>query len=588
MATAYLNQSNFNKALEYFLKSLEIAEKYKLLTNIAPASYNVARTFNMIGNNQKALQYSLVAKKIYSQCKMYNEEGNASCLIGGIFIDMNMLDSAEKYLHHALKSAKKYNELPRERTALSNLAIIYSEKKDFKKAIEYLEQSNSTEYFPPNIANNLGNLASYLNEAKEYEKAISTALKGIDTCNKYNLSQAKQYIYAQLSTSYQRTNRYKAALEYYKLSCTIKDSLFSEENIKKLNELNIQYETEKNKIKINELKKEQEYHSLIQNILILGISGLVIFLVFTIYLYVNKKTLAQILTTTNKDLKTANEEINKQKSVLEHKEELLTASNSELTSTNKYLEELNFNLERLNNDKNEFLRIAAHDLKNPLSNIAMGTYTIKKHFDLMKPEKLFQIIDNIESTSIRMKDIVSNLLDVDLIESGAYNLNYEPIDAAHFVYEIIDEYKLAASKKNIELIIERIEDPIIIEYDKNTLHEILDNLLSNAIKFSPKYKSIFISLFLNDKENLVFSIRDQGPGLSDEDKNKLFKKYSKLSARPTGGVNSTGLGLSIVKKLAELLNSTVICDSVLGDGATFSLVIPKSKIIKLGANERII
>jgi two-component system sensor histidine kinase/response regulator len=109
--------------------------------------------------------------------------------------------------------------------------------------------------------------------------------------------------------------------------------------------------------------------------------------------------------------------------------------------------------------------------------------------------------------------------------------------------------------------------------DRAAILQILDNLISNALKYSPPKTTVHVHT-LPEREHVVVSVRDEGPGINEEDQKKLFQKFSRLSARPTGGESSTGLGLAIVKRLAEAMSGTVQCHSVPGSGATFSLRLP--------------
>jgi signal transduction histidine kinase len=111
---------------------------------------------------------------------------------------------------------------------------------------------------------------------------------------------------------------------------------------------------------------------------------------------------------------------------------------------------------------------------------------------------------------------------------------------------------------------------------KNTTHQVLDNLISNAVKYSPLGKNIMIRLLQNETY-IRCEIQDEGPGLSEADKKKLFGKFNRLTARPTAGEHSTGLGLFIVKKLLEAMGGRVWCESELGHGATFIVEFPRSE-----------
>src|SRR6185503_1684557 len=103
--------------------------------------------------------------------------------------------------------------------------------------------------------------------------------------------------------------------------------------------------------------------------------------------------------------------------------------------------------------------------------------------------------------------------------------------------------------------------------------QVLENLVSNAVKYSPPGKNIFVRL-LHSVESVLYEVQDEGPGLSAEDQKKLFGKFARLGAKTTGGEHSTGLGLSIVKKMVEAMNGKVWCESELGSGATFIVEFP--------------
>ena len=115
--------------------------------------------------------------------------------------------------------------------------------------------------------------------------------------------------------------------------------------------------------------------------------------------------------------------------------------------------------------------------------------------------------------------------------------------------------------------------PIVVQVDSGVMVQVLENLVSNAVKYSPPGKEIFVRLKQHPQGARV-EVQDQGPGLSAEDQKKLFGKFARLSAKPTGGEHSTGLGLSIVKKMVEAMSGRVWCESQLGQGATFIVEFP--------------
>lgn len=234
----------------------------------------------------------------------------------------------------------------------------------------------------------------------------------------------------------------------------------------------------------------------------------------------------------------------------------------ELAGTNQHLVELN-------REKNEFLGIAAHDLKNPLTVILGCAELINMSPDPTTVEKMS---DSIVAAATRMRNLISDLLDANAIEQGTYASKLEPCDLSALVRLCVENNQPAAQHKKITLCLGTTAG-LWAKADPTATMQILENLISNALKFSPPMTTVSVHT-MPEAEHMVVVVRDQGPGLSEEDQKKLFGKYTRLSARPTGDESSTGLGLSIVKRLAEAMSGTVQCQSVLGNGATFSLRLP--------------
>lgn len=248
-----------------------------------------------------------------------------------------------------------------------------------------------------------------------------------------------------------------------------------------------------------------------------------------------------------------------------------------LENQNERLVSVNQNLVELNNEKNEFLGIVAHDLKNPLASILLGIEMLQRYQDRMTADQQAKRLTDMRTTSKRMQAIITNLLDVNAVDTGKFTLVPSEFNFADAVRVVVDDYAERAKEKNIALNFEAESPSILAFADSNATVQILDNLVSNAVKYSPFSTTAWISVRVVDGKAQCL-VKDEGPGLSEEDKKKLFGKYARLSAKPTGGEHSTGLGLSIVKKLAEAMRGTVWCESELGQGATFILELPMQDV----------
>ncbi|MEK7990702.1 MAG: ATP-binding protein [Thiotrichaceae bacterium] len=238
------------------------------------------------------------------------------------------------------------------------------------------------------------------------------------------------------------------------------------------------------------------------------------------------------------------------------------------------IEQKNAQLLQLNQDKNEFLGIAAHDLKNPLSGILGISELMIEDAETFSPKEINYYAEMIAEASGQMFDLISNLLDVNQIESGKVKINIEAIDINEVIQKLLQNYSERATVKNITLSFKPQTTDTTIWTDKLILRQVLDNIISNAIKYSPPNKHVCIGL-TDIESSIRCAIQDEGPGFSVEDQQKLFGKFTCLTARPTAGENSTGLGLFIVKKLVETIKGRVWCKSELGHGACFYIELPK-------------
>ncbi len=253
----------------------------------------------------------------------------------------------------------------------------------------------------------------------------------------------------------------------------------------------------------------------------------------------------------NKKLQTQYDEINRQK---------------------EQIELINKTLVELNEEKNDLIGIVAHDLKSPLNQIS-GMLEIIKLTAKDQPTEQQEYMTSIDQSTTRLKKMITKILDVSAIESQTLNITIEKINLRELLEEIVDRFIVQATKKDI-VIIKEFENSIpSIASDAGYIAEVLENLMSNAVKYSPLGKRIIIRL-VQKPELVRIEFVDQGQGISQKDLKNLFGKYHKLTSRPTAGEDSTGLGLSIVKKYIQALHGKVWCESEEGKGSNFIVELP--------------
>ncbi|GAB4329548.1 MAG: response regulator [Flammeovirgaceae bacterium] len=256
------------------------------------------------------------------------------------------------------------------------------------------------------------------------------------------------------------------------------------------------------------------------------------------------------------------------KLLLQSLKEINTVLESKINERTQEILQKNKELEEANNEKNHLIGIVAHDLKSPLNQIKGFMTLLYMTAQNLSQEEMSYIqmsLDTIEG----MQDMIRQILDWNAIESKKANIILEKVDLNSLLKEAVARFEMDLSEKNLRIHLPNESRPFYAMLDKSYVQQILDNLLSNAIKFSPIGKNIYLSIEESTKNSARISIRDEGQGLTEEDKTKLFGKFQRLSAKPTAGEHSTGLGLSIVKKFVEELGGKVWCESEFGNGATF-------------------
>jgi signal transduction histidine kinase len=219
----------------------------------------------------------------------------------------------------------------------------------------------------------------------------------------------------------------------------------------------------------------------------------------------------------------------------------------------------------LNEEKNHLIAIIAHDLRNPLSSTLSLAELLKSESENFTDDQKICIEGMIKALN-RMNEMVKRILDVRSLEEKQGNLNLERTNISGLYQQAFLNYKDKIDKKGLNAVLNLNEVYAVI--DKNYLLQVIENLISNAVKFSPENKNIYLNLWANEGR-VYIGIKDEGPGISQEDQRKLFMKYQPLSAVPTSGESSTGIGLSIVKKFTEMMNGEVQCESAPGKGAKF-------------------
>lgn len=229
-------------------------------------------------------------------------------------------------------------------------------------------------------------------------------------------------------------------------------------------------------------------------------------------------------------------------------------------------------LRELDEMKNKFIGMAAHDLRTPINGVTgLSRLLLDGDCGPLNPEQE-DFVGHIHTSADRMRGLVDNILDLSKIESGRLELNVKPADLEALVRERVRLAAPVAAKKDMAIHLD-LGAVGVFAFDANLTAQVLDNLVGNAVKFSPPGKDIAVRLE-KDRGRAVVRVADQGPGVRPDERDRLFHSFQKLSARPTAGEPSTGLGLAICKNIVTAHGGDIGLTPEFGPGAEFFFSLP--------------
>lgn len=228
------------------------------------------------------------------------------------------------------------------------------------------------------------------------------------------------------------------------------------------------------------------------------------------------------------------------------------------------------NLQEAQAMRDRLLRIASHDLKGPLTNITLLS-TLMRRFEARIPEA-GELLDALDESVDSMRTVIEDFLDTAAMNAQQITISLEAVALDKILHSLMALYQPHAAKKDIR--IEALDAGAVIRADAARFQQALGNLISNAVKYSPLHTTVRVWSEVNG-EVVTVAVADQGPGIPEAERSRLFTPFGKLSPRPTGGEHSTGLGLWIVKHLIQLQGGEVGVECPAEGGSVFWIRMPK-------------
>lgn len=573
----YNYMSEIDSGQYYKLKALQIALQVQDTILIASSYNNLGVTEQTLGNYVEALNYYYRAYLMVRPLYRYPSYPVILANLSEVYYDLGEYDSASRYANMAVDITKQQpntsqhlltlNALARSRLAQNELdfaqkhyttIINISDEIGDKRYAAYANQGLGKLYIlldAPNYARtHLGRAIKlfkdledetyiaelYLDMSKlklrhEPDSAYYFIRKSLDIAKKLGLKNILLDNYSQLIRFFGSRRSFDSLQYYQNFYQEIQLSRRKENNLLSIQGMFAKMKDEQMRLRLNNQALALEQKTLQTNFFV-AFAVLTTLFAGLIYRYYRKqKRLGNYLT-----------EVNEQ----------ITNQNEEIDNKNK-------KLRALNTEKNDLINIVAHDLKNPLSNIINAVQLIKEtqHKEQTIP------LEIVEGSATRLSDMITKILDVELIEKGLSSLRLVPVNLTEVLNSICDELENQALNKDIR-IHKDLTEHIIVLGDKTYIYQVLENIVSNAIKYSPFEKNIYVTLKSFSSIAKV-EVKDEGPGISDKEQTKLFQMYQKLSATPTADEHSSGLGLSIAKKYVDAMYGKIWCKSKLDHGTSF-------------------
>jgi len=543
----YENKSDYKRAIDYYLQTLDEARKLNDIEDQINSLTDLAVNYTEMKQPQKA-------KDVYLECvKLNQQRGDASSLVTSyinlapLYTHLGLYDSALIILNEGYRIGK-----PLEDKGLEDLSNLYN---NFGQTYYYLKNYNKAIfYFNRNFlhhrtaAQDLNgkaalwfdvlNLADAYTQKGIFDSAARFADSAISLAQVLESKGKRSDSYHILSELAYRRGDYKKAWDYQSKWYTLDTAIVNGETYKAIAELEEKYEArerENEKLLLQGEVTQQKFHSRIM--LIMTISLLLIAIAAALAFLTKRRV------------------------------------NKKLQATNDLVMRQNERLSELNYEKNSLISIVSHDLSTPFASIGMWSQLLQTETDNLTPEQK-KALSRIEQATNYGEKLIRHILDVEKAETNQHKLRLENMDLRIFTESIVEEFLPTATKKNIQLHLDFDSKSLYFLSDRQLLSRMLENLLSNAIKYSSAGKQIWISVS-EEKDAVSIKVRDEGVGIEPDELPHLFSKYSKISSQPTNGEPSTGLGLAIVKRIVEELNGEISCESSVGKGSVFTVVLKK-------------
>lgn len=555
---AYRNLSNFSKAFEKYLEALKLSEETGNQEQRGYSLINLGNLYLYQTNFQGAIKYFIQALDQAQSLANKRMVAYSFLNLGRSYKGISEYGQAELYFNQSINIRKELNDVYGEYAAKIDLAEVYLLEGDLKKAERYhlaLVDSLKPLENPRLMVVVYNNLSKLYLAKNQLTKSEEYAYKALAITKDVNTRYEEKNIRETLSKIYASAEDFEKAYESQVHYSDLNQQLFSEENIRKIEQLKGQYEMEQQELENQYLKKQTELSSKIistQRIMItLSVVGIILFLAIAIVSvrgYLVKKRLSQEISTQRDKIAADKEVIEKQ--------------------SNKLLE--------LDRAKSRFFANVSHDLRSPLSLIIGNLEMLKEDPNVVLTASGIRNLETAYKNCKRLLYLTDEINDLTKLEEGKIKLKREVVRFSSYLEMLSDMFVGTAQYKGVKLICQNFiakEDAAFI--DPRQFEKIFYNLVSNAIRHTTRGDKITIETHI-DNGQVRLDIKDSGEGISRESLPYVFDRFYQSKDNEYRTREGLGIGLALVKELVELHEGKITVESTLGLGTSFSLWFPRA------------
>lgn len=548
---AFRNKSEFTRAFNYYMQALRISESSKDTVQLGYSLINLGNIFLYQTNYNGALDFF---KRAMLTAELLNDKRLiAYCYanLGRSYSNLGSYRLAEDYYVRAIEIRNELGDEQGVTATEVDLAELYRLQGQLKKSLEYylmvLPGIQASDNMGA-LTYSLNNISLIYKEMDDLVKAEQYALRGLKIAKEMGSKNDIRKATENLSDIFYTNKNYKKAYEYHVQYSALKDSLFSEENIRTIEEIKTQYEREQQEAQNDFLRKQDSLNKAIikrqQTIIILVIVGSVLILIAAV-----------ILLRAYRIVKTLSNKIKKQKDEIEKDKDTI--------------EKQSRRLEELDMAKSRFFANISHDLRSPLTlilgNIERIVSDDDNYFTMSSQENL----DIVYKNSKRLLYLTDEINELTKLEEGKLKLNLKYVKLLPYLKTLVKMFQSSAESKRIDLTLHAsIDDNTILKIDPDQIDKVVFNLISNALKYTRENDRIKVNLY-DKKDTVCIAIADSGSGIPSENLPYIFDRYYQSENDLRQLHKGLGIGLALVKEIVQLHQGKIFAESEEGKGTTF-------------------